>query len=86
MDLSTVLRSMTSLPAEKFKLESRGKIAENYYADIAVIDLKTVTDHATVTAPHHYAEGITHILVNGEVALEDGIATGVRGGRALRKV
>jgi N-acyl-D-amino-acid deacylase len=86
MDLGTVLRSMTSLPAEKFKLESRGKIAENYYADIAVIDLKTVTDHATVTAPHQYAEGITHILVNGEVALEDGIATGVRGGRALRKV
>jgi len=86
MSLSQAIRSMTSLPAEKFNIKARGKIAVNNYADIAVMDLKTITDHATVASPHQYSEGITHLLVNGELSIEDGIATGIRGGRALRRV
>ncbi len=66
------------VPAEKFNMKARGKIAANYYADIAVMDLKTITDHATVASPNQYSEGITHLLVNGELSIEDGVATGIR--------
>lgn len=85
LDLKAAIRSMTSLPAEKFNLQGRGRIAEGNYADIAVIDMKTLTDHATYLKPHQYAEGVNYLLVNGVVAIEKGVATGDRGGRALRK-
>ena len=85
VSLAHAIRSMTSLPADKFNLQGRGKLARNHYADIAVINLDTITDHATVSDPHQYAEGITHLLVNGIPAIANGVATGTRGGSALRK-
>ena len=75
---------MTSLPAEKFKLKGRGKIAPGNFADIAVIDLKTMTDRATYLDPHQYAEGIRYLLVNGVMAIENSRVTEERGGKGLR--
>ncbi len=85
LELPAVLRSMTSLPAEKFKFKGRGKIEEGYFADIALIDLKAMADHATYIAPHQYSTGIKHLLVNGVLSIEDGKATGKRGGKALKR-
>jgi len=84
LSLSAALRSMTSLPAEKFKLKGRGKIAPGNFADIAVIDLKTMTDRATYLDPHQYAEGIRYLLVNGVMAIENSRVTEERGGKGLR--
>ncbi len=85
IDLGQAIRSMTSLPAEKFRIRNRGKIREGYFADLAVIDLHTFSDHATYPDPHQYATGIRHLLVNGIVSIDNGVATGDRGGRALRR-
>jgi N-acyl-D-aspartate/D-glutamate deacylase len=85
LSLRAALRSMTSLPAEKFRLRGRGKIAPGNFADIAVIDLKTIRDKATYLDPHQYAEGVRHLLVNGVVALENGRAREERGGKGLRR-
>ncbi len=85
LSLSAALRSMTSLPAEKFKLRGRGKIAPGNFADVAVIDLKTIRDKATYLDPHQYAEGVRYLLVNGAVAIEDGQVRKERGGKGLRR-
>jgi len=85
LSLGAALRSMTSLPAEKFKLKGRGKITPGNFADIAVIDLKIIQDKATYLDPHQYAEGIRYLLVNGVVAIEDGRATEARGGKGLTR-
>ncbi|MBN1532372.1 MAG: amidohydrolase family protein [Spirochaetes bacterium] len=84
MSLPAAIRSMTSLPAAKFRIRGRGVIAPGNYADIAVIDTERLADHATYEHPHRYATGIVHLLVNGVRAIENGVATGDRGGRALR--
>ncbi|MCJ7771730.1 MAG: D-aminoacylase [Desulfobacterales bacterium] len=84
MDLTLAIRSMTSLPAEKFNMKGRGKIAVGNYADIAVINMKTITDKATYLDPHQYSEGIDTLLVNGIVSIENGKITGERGGKPLR--
>jgi len=83
LGLSAALRSMTSLPAEKFRLKGRGKIVPGNFADIAVIDLETIRDKATYLDPHQYAEGVRSLLVNGIVAIENGKATAERGGKGL---
>jgi N-acyl-D-amino-acid deacylase len=85
LEFVTVLRSMTGLPAEKFNLKGRGRIAKNYFADIAIINHSSITDRATYQAPHQYSEGITHLFVNGKLAIENGKATGTRNGRVLRR-
>jgi len=85
IDLGAAIRSMTSLPAQKFGLAGRGTIEPGGYADIAVIDLNTIGDHATYLDPHRYSTGITHLFVNGVLSIERGSATGLRGGRACKR-
>jgi len=85
VDLPRAIRSMTSQPAEKFRLKDRGRIEVGYFADIAVIDLKGLNHHASYLDPHQYASGVRHLLVNGVAAIENGQATGERGGRACRR-
>jgi N-acyl-D-aspartate/D-glutamate deacylase len=85
MDLQLAIRSMTSMPAEKFNMKGRGRIAKDYYADIAVVNLDTISDHATYDNPHQYSEGIVHLLVNGKHSIANGRATGKRGGKAVKR-
>jgi len=85
MSLPAAIRSMTSLPAEKFRLKGRGRIAEGNFADIAVIDMKKIEDRATYLEPHQYAVGVEYLFVNGTLSIEKGKATGDRGGTVLRR-
>ena len=85
MDFSLAIRSMTSLPAEKFGIANRGRIVPGHFADIAILDMDRIGDHATYTDPHRNSTGIDHLLVNGVLSIENGLATGDRFGRALRR-
>jgi N-acyl-D-amino-acid deacylase len=84
--LNEAIRSMTLLPAEKFKLRGRGQIVIGNYADIAIIDLKKVKDKATFLQPEQYAEGVQYLLVNGIVCLEKGKVNGKKGGRPQKRI
>ncbi len=50
-------------------------------ADIAVFDPATVRDAATFDQPHQYTVGFSHVIVNGQVVLENGAMTDARPGR-----
>jgi N-acyl-D-amino-acid deacylase len=78
------IRKMTSLPAEKFHLEGRGRIARGACADIVVFDGSQVGDRASYARPATPPTGIRHVLVNGMIALDGGRLTGARNGRVLR--
>jgi N-acyl-D-amino-acid deacylase len=86
MTLKDAIRSMTSLPAEKFRMNLRGKLAPGFYADITVFDPGAIRDKATYQDPTQYSEGIVDLMVNGVLAIKDGKATSRRGGRALRSM
>jgi N-acyl-D-amino-acid deacylase len=77
------IRRLTKLPATNLGLDRRGQLREGYFADIVVFDPKTVADRATYAAPHRYAVGVQHVLVNGVPILRNGEHTGQRPGRAL---
>ncbi len=79
------VRKMSALPAAITGMVDRGVIAPGMAADIAVFDTATVIDHATYEAPSLKSEGIRVVLVNGVVALRDGVVTGARGGEAMRR-
>jgi N-acyl-D-amino-acid deacylase len=59
-------------------------LAEGLAADVVVFDPATVADTATFDAPFQYPIGIPVVIVNGKVALRDGLRTAIGSGRAIR--
>jgi len=72
LSVEAAIRSQTSLPARIMGLRDRGEIRQGYWADIVVFDMETIADKATFFDPHQHADGIDHVLVNGEFVVEDG--------------
>lgn len=75
---------MSKMPAQRIGLGDRGRLEVGAMADIAVLDLDTIQDHASFDQPHQFATGVQHVLVNGVVVLKDAQMTGQRPGRSLR--
>jgi len=71
LSLEEAVRKMTSLPAQTFKLEGRGVLKEGAWADIVVFDPETITETSTYEDPRQYPTGISHVIVNGEIVVED---------------
>ncbi len=83
--IEEAVRRMTSLPAERFGLTGRGRLAPGGFADIVVFDPETVVDRATFDEPDLPAAGIDTVLVNGRPVWRGGTPTGERPGRTLRR-
>jgi N-acyl-D-aspartate/D-glutamate deacylase len=84
---------MTDVQAQMYGLRERGRLVEGWHADVIVIDPETVASHAVAMrvdlpggAARLYAEadGIDHVLVNGESIVRDGALTSARSGTLLR--
>ena len=84
LSIEEAVRKMTSLPAEKLRLKTKGVIAENYDADITIFDLDTIIDKATFDNPRQFSSGIEWVIVNGHVVVENGKHTNATPGRTIR--
>lgn len=84
LGLEEAIRRMTSLPAQKFRLAQRGLLVPGYMADIVIFDPATVKDLSTFTQPHQYSTGFSHVLVNGQLTIENGKHNGTRKGQVVR--
>ena len=84
MPVETAIQKMTAMPARRLRLVDRGVITPGAFADLVVFDPATVSDRATFANPHQYPTGIEHVIVNGEVVLQNGELTGRLPGRVLR--
>jgi len=85
LPLETAIAKLTSVPAERLRLRDRGAIRAGAAADLVVLDPATVADRASYLQPAVYPGGIDHVIVNGRVAILDGVETGARAGRLLRR-
>jgi N-acyl-D-amino-acid deacylase len=86
LSIEDAIRKMTGLPAQKLGLRDRGLIRENMWADIVTFDPLRIIDKATYENPSLYAEGVTHVIVNGVVVYEGGNFTGARPGKVLQRL
>jgi dihydroorotase/N-acyl-D-amino-acid deacylase len=84
LTLEDAVRKMTSLPAARVGLHDRGLLRPGMMADLVIFDPATVADKATYENPHQYAVGVSHVLVNGVLVVDEGKVTGARPGRVLR--
>jgi N-acyl-D-amino-acid deacylase len=85
LTLEEAVYRMTGLSAHQFGIRNRGRISTGQYADLTVFDPAVVKDTATFEQPISPAVGIRYVLVNGRLALDDGVPTGIRAGRVFRR-
>ena len=83
--LEDAVRKMSSFPAQRLGLQDRGLLRAGMKADIAIFDPSRVRDAATFERPHQYAEGVSAVIVNGQVVFERGAMTALRPGKVLYK-
>jgi N-acyl-D-amino-acid deacylase len=84
LSLEEAIRKMTSLPAETFGIDNRGKLLAGYWADLVIFDATSIKDEATYESPFRAPEGIEYVLVNGNVALDHGQAASINSGQIIR--
>ncbi|MGH9941408.1 MAG: N-acyl-D-amino-acid deacylase family protein [Pyrinomonadaceae bacterium] len=83
LSLAEAIRKMTSWPATRMRLASRGMIKEGCWADVVIFDYDKIQDRATYEQPLRSPEGIDYVLVNGQVVIEQGQHTGARPGQVI---
>ena len=81
--LSEAIRKMTSWPATRLRIDSRGMIKEGMWADVVIFDYEKIQDGATYEYPFRPPTGIDHVMVNGQVVVEKGKHTGARPGKVI---
>src|SRR5438270_7524909 len=84
LPLEQAIRKITSLPAQRERLAGRGLIKEGFWADITIFDPGSILDKATYTEPAQLSQGVKCVIVNGQIAFEDGKLTGAMSGRGLK--
>lgn len=83
LTLEAAIQRMTGNPARRLNLQNRGILKEGMKADITIFNPEAIIDIGTYAEPNQYPEGIVHVLVNGEQAVEMGKLTGNRSGKVL---
>ena len=75
---------MSSAVASRLSLCDRGVLREGSFADVVVVNERTIMDRATYEKPHQLSAGVQHVLVNGVAVVRDGRHTNAKPGRILR--
>jgi dihydroorotase/N-acyl-D-amino-acid deacylase len=85
LTLEGAVAKLTAVSATRLALRDRGVLREGAFADIVVFDPATVADTASYQQPSLHPLGIDDVIVNGRIAVRDGVETGTRAGRLLRR-
>lgn len=85
LELTDAIRKMTSEPARRLELDSRGVVRPNAAADLVLFDPDTVIDNADFGEVPAAPTGIEVVIVNGRIVVDDGRVTEERPGAVLRR-
>jgi N-acyl-D-amino-acid deacylase len=85
LTLQEAVHRMTAKAADTFGLVGRGRIRAGAFADLVLINAETIIDKATFEAPETPSDGIVSVMVNGRFVFQDGMRTGMRPGRVLKR-
>jgi len=83
ISLDDFIRRSTGLTADMYRIQERGYLRPSYFADVVVFDPEGFAPRADYLNPRVPSAGVTALLVNGRLALENGAATGRAPGRVL---
>jgi N-acyl-D-amino-acid deacylase len=84
LTLEDAIWKCTGLPAQRVRIMDRGLLRPGMYADIMIFDPKKIKNKSTWEKPRQYPEGISKVIVNGSIVVEDNSHSGSLKGKILR--
>jgi N-acyl-D-amino-acid deacylase len=72
LSLGDFINKSSSQTADILGLENRGKLVKGYKADVIVFDPKNFSANADFSTWNKYSTGIEHVMVNGELVIDQG--------------
>ncbi len=81
LTLEEAIHKMTGLPALRLKLKKAGLIKPGYQADAVLFNPDTIYDQATYQDPCQFPLGISKVIVNGRIVINQGVHTGAKPGK-----
>lgn len=84
LSLPDAVRRMSGWPAQRMGLSDRGLIREGLRADVILFDYDRLADNANWENPTAAPAGIDTVIVNGQLAIDNGRQTPARAGQVLR--
>ncbi len=83
LSLEEIIRKITSFPAQRAGLKTKGRIADGYDADLVLFDYDALSDRSDYVNSTALADGIEAVFVDGELVYQDGKLTGANPGKLL---
>jgi N-acyl-D-amino-acid deacylase len=83
--LEQAVQKLSAHAARRFGLRDRGLLRPGMAADVVVFDAAAITDVATYDDGRQLAQGVEHVIVNGQLVMHQGRRTRALPGRALRR-
>ena len=75
------------MPAAQFRLKDRGSLEKGRVADVMVFDPDKYSFPSPAESdpndPHPMASGVSTVIVNGTIVLENGALTGKKPGKVI---
>lgn len=84
--IEQLVQRLAANPAHTFGLAERGEIKEGYKADICIFDPDLINDLSSFEDPMIHPIGIPHVIVNGQLVVEDSECTGVMSGEGIKAI
>jgi dihydroorotase/N-acyl-D-amino-acid deacylase len=75
MSIEEAVHKIADLPARRFQIKDRGRLASGYFADVTVFDANSVDSPATYDDPEQKPVGIKYVFRNGAL-LEGPVCSG----------
>ncbi len=76
LKVETAIYKMTGLTAQHLGIQKRGVIAPGYIADLVLLDMEKVKDHATIENGKALSDGIDQVWIGGQVTWQHQKPTG----------
>lgn len=83
ISLADFIARSTAVTARMFGLAGRGRLEPGAFADVIAFDPARFAPRADYAQPNLFSTGMQLVVVNGQVAVEAGTATGIAAGRPL---
>jgi N-acyl-D-amino-acid deacylase len=71
LSLYDAIYKMTAMPAQRLRLENKGRLNVGADADITIFDYQKIRDGATFADPVLPPTGIDYVIIGGQIAAKD---------------
>ncbi|MDR1703330.1 MAG: amidohydrolase family protein [Clostridiales bacterium] len=85
LSMEAAIKGVTSSAAEALNLKDHGLLKEGFPANITILNYNQLKANADYLHPYRRNEGIEYVIVNGQIAVRNGTATGIKAGKVIKR-